>query len=350
MSAEPNHDRSGSITDDSKTNILSMLLLTISMFLYNTNSTMVKYMNLSVIQMLWFRSLIAFIMGLFLWTFQKPASHINEPWYVCKEKRNIAWILGLACNFTSIFLWIGIHYVPVGDTECIFFLGPLFISIIGHYYLKDALSNTFIFTFIGTIISIFILTQPAFIFKNVDSAETLNPIGILSLLFSTFNYITSAILTRKINQVHAIQILIIETFQGSFILLPAFFIFDLCINNKNFELQNDWILYIILLGIGIGISHVVANLSWYKAYQMGNSTKIVWFEYVAVAFAYIYQSYLFHDIPNLWEIIGAIGVIICAFLPLFEELFVYVVNSRKHQYIVVAYESEEVNADIDFVL
>eukprot|EP01084_Bolivina_argentea_P289366 496872_1 len=343
-----NTDASDKALIATKTNILGMLLLTISTFLFQTNSTIVKFSKLSLIQMLWFRNFIALLIGVFVWKLKTSQSHINQPWYVSLENRRIAWIIGMSCNFSSIFYWIGIHLVPVGDASCIFLFGPVFVSLIGHYYLNDPLAKTFVLTFFGSIISIIILAQPSFIFHkyNIDkNTQPLSVVGVLALLTGSVSFVTAVILTRKANDIHAFQILIIETFQGVFIWCPIFFIFDIYIIKSEEVLTINW--WVILFGIGIGISHYLAELGNTFAYQIGNSTKITWFEYTDLLIAYIYQSLLFDEIPNKWEIIGCVSIIAFSFLPLCEELFVYMKNSTNNriQYSNVPQESSVDESD-----
>ena len=46
-------------------------------------------------------------------------------------------------------------------------------------------------------------------------------------------------------------------------------------------------------------------------------------EYIIIVFSFIYQIFLFDDMPNELEIIGLIFVILASFLSLFEELYYY---------------------------
>ena len=65
-------------------------------------------------------------------------------------------------------------------------------------------------------------------------------------------------------------------------------------------------------------------------YQYGEATKVVWAEYLILVFAFLYQIFVFDVIPNQFEIVGIILIIIACSLSLAEEMYVEYRNRQRN--------------------
>lgn len=69
-------------------------------------------------------------------------------------------------------------------------------------------------------------------------------------------------------------------------------------------------------------------------------------EYIIIVFSFVYQIFLFDDIPNELEIIGLIFVILACFLSLSEELY-YHLKDKGARYDAVANNSDSSSSESD---
>ena len=72
---------------------------------------------------------------------------------------------------------------------------------------------------------------------------------------------------------------------------------------------------IILIGI-FDFGGIACNII---GYQIGDASKVLWFENIDLISSILYQIFLFNSIPNKFELIGAVLFLITALIPLFEE-------------------------------
>eukprot|EP01083_Nonionella_stella_P029748 81799_1 len=336
----------------SKSNIYGMLLICFSVFILQTNMCVVKYVNASLIQMVWYRTGVSFLICSTWWYFKTPSTHLNDTWYVSGPNRINTWIRGACYHWAIIFLWKGLHDIPSGDTICIFLLNPVLTALLGHFYLKDSLPKTFIATLFGCTLSTLIISQPSFIMQYIDKDnqyEPLNVTAICSILLGVLTYSTAAVLTRQAQTIHWLQVEVVSTFQSVCIWCPMLYVLEvvdvLHLGGDVFGMEE---IHLHVIGIAIGIGSVVAMGCYIVGYQIGNTTKVTWMEYTDTLYGYMYQALLFHDMPNQWECIGCVLLIAFSTLPLVEEIIRYRTSiNQVVQYHVVRNEDSETDLSVN---
>merc|ERR1712087_466965 len=63
-------------------------------------------------------------------------------------------------------------------------------------------------------------------------------------------------------------------------------------------------------------------------FQYGNATRVAWLEYTSIIFSFLFQTFLFRDPLDQFEVIGCILVAMGCSLSVFEEVYVHYADTR----------------------
>ena len=63
-------------------------------------------------------------------------------------------------------------------------------------------------------------------------------------------------------------------------------------------------------------------------YQYGSATMVSWLEYINIPIGFVYQTVIFADFPNKYEVIGGILVTIACLLAPLEQLYRYYIEQK----------------------
>mmetsp|Transcript_4025 Transcript_4025/g.5023 ORF Transcript_4025/g.5023 Transcript_4025/m.5023 type:complete len:156 (+) Transcript_4025:3-470(+) len=86
----------------------------------------------------------------------------------------------------------------------------------------------------------------------------------------------------------------------------------------------SWDFKTIIFSIIIGSLVCLGNLCVMYGYKIGDSTKVVWLEYINLIFAYGIQWIAFGRIRNMYEVIGAILIVSTVFIQLYVQYNEYI--------------------------
>merc|ERR1719295_1349993 len=79
-----------------------------------------------------------------------------------------------------------------------------------------------------------------------------------------------------------------------------------------------------LLGITLMGCFGFTNLAFLNiGYQLADAALVGWMEYLQIPISYLYQTFIFGDTPNTFEIVGAVAVTVGSILPVVQQLYVY---------------------------
>jgi len=84
----------------------------------------------------------------------------------------------------------------------------------------------------------------------------------------------------------------------------------------------------VLLSLYVGVTYFVGLVLDVMAYQRGNAVMIAWLEYFAIPLAFIYQVFVFEQIPGEIEGMGAAFVLVGCMLPALHELVMIVMQKK----------------------
>ena len=139
---------------------------------------------------------------------------------------------------------------------------------------------------------------------------------------------TAAVLVRAAVSFHFLQLEIVSAGQTLFVSIPLLmmvnhFLFhspligSLDLSDWRFDMSS--ILILVIVGFN-GFNALSLNVI---GFQYGDATKVAWFEYLVIIFAFLFQVFLFHDPIDQFEVIGCVLVAIGCSLSILEELYVY---------------------------
>ncbi|GBN09036.1 Solute carrier family 35 member G1 [Araneus ventricosus] len=204
----------------------------------------------------------------------------------------------------NIFLnFIAFRYLGLGEASVIIFSAPVFVTIFARIFLKEPCNIFQSITVILTVIGIlFTAKLPSRLSEApiVYSSEKIY--GLLAAIFSLFCISTLQILTRKVRPVHPS----ILTFHFSWVGILEIAILTAVFGN--FQLQQCGIqsIYILLLALlsYSGLTLVV------MAFQCENAGPVSTARAATdIGLAFLWQIFIFHDVPDTYGIIGAVLVL-----------------------------------------
>ena len=217
------------------------------------------------------------------------------------------------CFFTAMFS------MPLSDVVTIFFVAPLFISLLSTIFLREkVVTSNWIALIIG-FLGVITMFRPGI-------AE-FNPISLLPLI-AAFSYAVVQILARELGEKEKASTM---TF---YVLLHLVFVSSLSgiiLGNVVFyESTNPSINFILrswqtisffdnFLLIGIGIIYSLAAYLISQAYRITKVGTIAPFEYFAVPLSVVWSVLIFNDIPDIFSWIGFILICSSGIFVLYNE-------------------------------
>ena len=305
--------------------------------LFATNDAIIKLSGMKISQLMIGRFTVCLLIAITWWLIKKPSTVNN--WYGDQPHIANIWIRGMAYSITIICLWYGIIRLPLGDAYCIFNQSPILIAIIAAIFLKEKLPKLTPIIALFGITGILFLSQPTWL--TSDDNSSLNVDGLTSMFIAVISWSISVVLVRTAKESHFLQLEIVSAGQTLFIALPILLLFnEYFLNNTKIGGFNandwEWDFKSIGIMIVIGFNGFAALCLNVVGFQYGDATKVGWLEYIAIVFTFMYQIFLFGDIPDIFEIIGVILVIIACAMSVLEEVY--------HHY----YEHDEVSSDEDY--
>nr|XP_042913621.1 solute carrier family 35 member G1-like [Parasteatoda tepidariorum] len=204
---------------------------------------------------------------------------------------------------TNLFLnFLAFRYLPLGEAAVIIFSVPVFVTVAARIFLKEPCGMFQSITVVLTVIGIIFTAKiPSRLSSNpvVYSKEFIYGIiaAVASLLFSTCRFIV----LRKVKSVHHAIIMfnfgwvaVIET--ASLTALIGTFQWHEC------GLQG---LFIILLGLFSYAGQTLLTMALQCELAGPVSTMRAASD---IVLAFLWQTFLFHDIPDIFSIVGAVLV------------------------------------------
>ena len=300
-------------------NVLGMIAVGFGEFLCVVDDAISKFSGLSGSQLIVVDYLFQFVVCIIWWNILKCKNKEEKDkigkWYGNKPYIKIIWLYGMI-QFIDLFcFWYGIRFVPIGVSRTITSSVHLIIPLIGYFYLKEPLMKSTGITFLLIIISLILVTQPSLLFDHIGSSknntdfETVHSFSIFGLILvfiSTLAYSVSAILLRittRINEdgeeeegAHFFQLQITNSVQNILIWMPlimtlnSFSVHDEFIGDIK-DIPQEWkwdtySLFWLLLSCITGFGAISFNII---GYQLGDATKVVWFENIDLFASYFFQ-------------------------------------------------------------
>ncbi|XP_054707671.1 solute carrier family 35 member G1-like [Uloborus diversus] len=271
-----------------------LLLALLSGVFYSSAAVLVKQMkNLHPGQLAVYRFIAIF-------AFSLPESiHCQENLLGPKNLRFLLILRGIF-GATNLFLnFLAFRYLPLGEAAVIIFSVPVFVTVAARIFLKEPCGIFQTITVVLTVIGIIFTTKiplklsgTTIIYTNELIYGLLAAVG--SLLFSTCRFIV----IRKVRSVHHAIIM----FNFGWVAILETIILTVLIGDFRWHKCGLQSFYIILLGIFSYAGQTLLTI----ALQCEMAGPVSTMRAAAdIVLAFVWQTFLFHDVPDTYSIAGA---------------------------------------------
>ena len=229
--------------------------------------------------------------------------------------RGIGIVIVDVCFFTAMFS------MPLSDVVTIFFVAPLFISLLSTIILREkVVTSNWIALIIG-FLGVLAMFRPGI--------GEFNPISLLPLI-AAFSYAVVQILARELGEKEKastmtfyvlLHLVLVSGFSG--IILGNGLFNESTNPSINFILRSWQTISFFdnFLLIGIGIIYSLAAYFISQAYRITEVGTIAPFEYFAVPLSVVWSVVIFNDIPDIFSWIGFIFICSSGIFVLYNESF-----------------------------
>ena len=256
-------------------NILSIVFFSIMVIFVRKASE-----NLHILEVVFFRNLLAFIVMLpILKSTGLAAIKMNNTKLFFM--RGFFGAIGMLAGFTCLTL------IPLAQATAITFSKPIFITIGATIFLGEIIKARRIAAIILGIIGMLIIVQP-----GVNSFS----FGIMLAIIAALAHSLSALIVKKLTLTDTPQAIITWMV---IILIPITFIPAVPVWQwPSFE---TW-LYLW----GIAIVGTLAHFSWTKSYSMAEITSLEPIEFIKLPIIALFAWMIFSEIPGIWTWVGGL--------------------------------------------
>ena len=254
-------------------NILSIVFFSIMVIFIRKASE-----NLHILEVVFFRNLLAFIVMLPLLTSTGLAAiKMNNTKLFLM--RGFFGAIGMLAGFTCLTL------IPLAQATAISFSKPIFITIGATIFLGEIIKARRIAAIIIGIIGMLVIVQP-----GVNSLS----FGIMLAIIAALAHSVNALIVKKLTLTDSPQAIVTWMV---IILIPITFIPAVAV--WQWPSLETW-LYLW----GIAIVGTLAHFSWTKSYTMAEITSLESIEFIKLPIMALFGWMIFSEIPGTWTWIG----------------------------------------------
>jgi len=254
-------------------NILSIVFFSIMVIFIRKASE-----NLHILEVVFFRNLLAFIVMLPLLTSTGLAAiKMNNTKLFLM--RGFFGAIGMLAGFTCLTL------IPLAQATAISFSKPIFITIGAAIFLGEIIKARRIAAIIIGIIGMLVIVQP-----GVNSLS----FGIMLAIIAALAHSVNALIVKKLTLTDSPQAIVTWMV---IILIPITFFPAVAV--WQWPSLETW-LYLW----GIAIVGTLAHFSWTKSYTMAEITSLESIEFIKLPIMALFGWMIFSEIPGTWTWIG----------------------------------------------
>jgi len=285
---------------------LAIIFIVLAMTCISINDMLIKLLsdNYPLHQMVFLRSAIGIVFSLIILQFEGGFGLLrtNQIW--------LHLLRGLCIVGANMAFFAAIAVIPLADATALFFIAPLFITILAVPFLGERIGarrlGAVIFGFLGVLI----MLRP-----GETGPETAPDWWILLLpIAAAFGYACMQILTRKLGVASKASAMAVYL-QGTFIAVSLMFwaitgdgrfaeglesesaIFLL--RAWNWPSNEDWLPFLLLGGMAAVIGYTLS-----QAYRLADAATIAPFEYTALPLSIFWGWMMFGHFPDRWVLSG----------------------------------------------
>ena len=259
-----------------------------------------------------------------------------------KEIRKTLVAIGIVFSLALAFMLLSVKLINPSEVSALYQLNMVVIPIIARFYLKEKFRLYNILPLILSILGVFFISQPSFLFKkdeiincdfNLTNCTNTNDTNILNKLFGIKLGALCGILvglamviSRKIakNKIHFTVPVIYQSFIGIPVCILLSLIFYLIGHQKyDMTLVKDvpnilfQILYAVLAGLFGSFLQVFLNL----AMKYEETLKVSMIYSNSLLFTFLFQFLILNLSSNLLSTVGALLIFSATILIIFFQMF-----------------------------
>lgn len=268
-----------------------VFVLIASLLLYTIQDSFIRTLpdNISIFQIIFFRSIFSLFPLFFLGVFEKKQNHVEGPllktdFLFAQVGRALLMFISLCCYVTAC------KYLPLASLYTLSYTSPLFVTMLAIPLLGEKIG---IYRTIGIsvgFIGVIFVVQPG--------AETFHPASFLALLSGFFTG-TSIILAKRLAMEDSNTLItltyVLVSLIGSFVFLPSLWV------DPNFK---DFMTLAM-----IGITGGIAQYGFIHAFRVAPASTLAPFDYTGMLWAVLAGYVFWAEIPSSTVTIGSIFVI-----------------------------------------
>lgn len=297
------------------TNLKGIGFLLLAMLIGSLQAVAVKWIggNYSVLEIVTFRSLVALPATLIFFRFE------GKKGLPTTRQLKLQIVRGLFLFLSYTTFMMGLASLPLADIEAIRFSGPMMITILSVFLLREKVELQRWLALVVGFAGILLIVQPGSTHFNE---------GSLFVLISVLFYALTVILTRKMNTTDSSATM---AYFSSWVYLIAAFIFSPLaaavgeIPNAHPSIAflfHAWTVptlfdLFIMSGLGLVWSGWMYFVT--RAYSVAQASVIAPFEYASLPISIMWGFLIWREIPTVTTIAGALLTLLSGLYILFQD-------------------------------
>lgn len=216
---------------------------------------------------------------------------------------------GLLLVVANMSYFLALATMPLAEALAIFFIGPLFITILSVPFLGERVGPVRWFAVLLGLAGVIVMLRPG---------DGLIQLVALLPVLAAFCYASMQIITRRIGVIHRASVL---AFYIHFTFVIASSVIGLMIGDGRFAgtgnaslefLFRAWVLpgpQDALLMLACGTLAAIGGYAISQAYRLAEATAVAPFEYSALPLAIIWGVVIWGDVPDLASLVGILLIV-----------------------------------------
>jgi len=277
--------------------------IVLSMACLSVNDALIKFLSddYPLHQIVFIRSLIGILITLVL-------VRLEGGFRILKTSRpGLHLLRGLLLVVSNLAFFLGLAAMPLAEATAIFFVAPLFITVLSIPILKDRVGPRRLLAVVVGFCGVLVMLRPG--------GEENAPGLLVSLLpvVAALTYALFQLLTRRLGGISKASAMAVYI-QGLFIIVGLAF-FVVAGDGRFADFDNPSLSFLlrawtwpgngdIVLFAGLGILAGAIGYSLSQAYRSASAATVAPFEYVAMPMAAFWGFVIWNDVPDLRAGIG----------------------------------------------
>lgn len=284
-----------------KTALSGRSKIIISMLIWGTIGLFVRGIDLSSIEIAFFRALLgsSFLICISL------VRRDKFDWPILRKNLLILSIAGLALGMNWIALFQGMKYTTISNAILSYYFAPVFIVIFSLILFKEKLSIKNVICLSGAVLGLFLVMKAG----DTELAAGMNHMkGIIYGLIGALLYAFVVILNKYIRDLSAFQSTLTQLLIAALVLMPIV-VFKNPIDLGAIE-GRTWILILI-----IGIVHTgIAYLLYFSSINNIRSQSVAILSYLDPIVAILTSFIFLQESMNLIQVLGGFLILSTAYI------------------------------------